>query len=1152
MVRKRDKLYIVNRWNQPLFAQGVDREHNNIFDGLGSSALNTNISSGANGWNWGSNTGTADWLDGTSFGNFLSQTNYNNYQNSGYANYGVRQLTGTPSYTLSSDALSGLSAAQQATQQTADASSGTSKTGSSSWGKAGIAAGLAAAGSIGKSEKFKRGAYDALDPLHHLAGGRESTIGNGLGDAGVSVFNAGAQSGNGYMMIAGAALKAGGSLWNTLAGYKLNKENIAKVENSNALTRDNSAKLASSQTTEDFFNTASSIRGAGHKMSLDEVGKDSVFNKGATNKMNSLNKETAQVDSYAAHGMTLGAQNVSKNMNESAFANSAAFGGPLSMMGDSTGAIDYGFMSDYLTNKRKAVEAKNRVPNSIFNTLQAAPLSTFALGGDLQIDGGDYSNGLTHIDAGGSHEENPYQGVQMGISRENGNPNLLEQDETVFNDYVYSKRIKADSETKKKFHVNKNTEISFADLSKKIEKESLERPNDPISQNALKKQLSMLAEEQERQKVEQQAKEEAEAQAAFEQLPPEQQQAIMQQMAMQEQQEQQQAQEEQLMEQQAQQQDMQGNMPEDNGQQLSAEQQQMLAQQEGQEEQLQQPQMEETQMAACGGKINRFDNGGRANRIKTGIYNALNKVVKGGIYTDSDFKKWLAAQKLQDITDWENLSKNTAFMDALKKVSPALRDAMSRGYNFDPYSPSQSKALTFDFLHGGWGQEDYASWKDSKDPAWLEAVEAGKVNDQMTSEEIGEALKSTAAYRRGTDWLKADESNRLRYLQQIFNSKEAPEAAKAYAAKFVDANGWLEDAKRDYQTIFEDPNNVGVRNTHPGTYWKTPIEVARDKAAINYVVNPDGSVEEIVGDVPKAWKNLGSYNWLKDNVDTSANYFERPIEATPATVEAPETEAKKSKKPIHLPTWGREAALGAPLVSLAMKASGIGAPDYSRIDKAVSSLGSPVYATYKPISSYLRYSPMDIWYEQNRLNANSRATDRAIANSASPIGTKMAGWLANNLNNQTASADLYKKGLEYNDALRLQKANFDRDTDKFNAEAFNTTSRTNAEIANSHRRARSQMQMDAAKERLNTDASWYQGIYKDVGNIFTGLGNWGKENQQHNMIANMAADAIFGPMRGQYITQDYLQDAEENVRKGKRKVISAKGGKISRKKGLTI
>ena len=37
---KKNKLYTANKWNQPLFALGVDRKYQNIFDGLTDSNLN--------------------------------------------------------------------------------------------------------------------------------------------------------------------------------------------------------------------------------------------------------------------------------------------------------------------------------------------------------------------------------------------------------------------------------------------------------------------------------------------------------------------------------------------------------------------------------------------------------------------------------------------------------------------------------------------------------------------------------------------------------------------------------------------------------------------------------------------------------------------------------------------------------------------------------------------------------------------------------------------------------------------------------------------------------------------------------------------------------------------------------------------------------
>ena len=231
-----------------------------------------------------------------------------------------------------------------------------------------------------------------------------------------------------------------------------------------------------------------------------------------------------------------------------------------------------------------------------------------------------------------------------------------------------------------------------------------------------------------------------------------------------------------------------------------------------------------------------------------------------------------------------------------------------------------------------------------------------------------------------------------------------------------------------------------------------------------------------------------------------------------------------------------------PLVGLGMQAMGIGKPNYSRMDASVEAAsGSPALASYKPIGNYLTYNPMDIWYEQNRMDANSRATDRAILNNASPIGTKMAGLLANGYNSQIADGDLYRKALEYNDAKRQKVAEFNRGTDMYNADAFTKTSATNAEIANRQRQFKAQMQMDAARQRMAADAAWNQGIYGNVSGLFKGISDLGRENAQHNMIANMAADGIFGVMTPKSNT-------------GKRVVTTKKscGGKIKRKRGLTF
>lgn len=1155
-MKKKNKLYTANKWNKPLFAQGIDREHQNVFDGFFSSTLDTSLSEP------GLLSGNSSGLD-----------------------YHVPQLF-KPNVTMPTDWSDGLQSklavqnsqnlvngfGTEAAKNNPFSSFKGSAGNKAAVGQALTGIGLEMTGLIGRSEKNPRGLWDAADPVHYLAGGRGSAVGNGLSDAGVGLFKTSAMSGNGLGMLAGAGLKVIGGLTNAAFGVKWNKDTINGIENHTNAMRTNAEGITGATTSDDFLNKTANLSTAALNFSKGDIGKDGWFTHKVGKKYRALKNTQATAQAYANHAITTGAENVDKNLDDSVFTNFAAFGGPLSITDNNNnmGAIDYNFMSDYLTSKNKSAEVKNKIPTNIFGSLASTPLfalgggihikkshrglftkeakehgmgvqefashvlankdkyspevvkranfarnaTKFALGGDMQTNGSDFSNGLMHIDAGLSHEENPYDGVQLGTDVQ-GKPNLVEEGETIFDDYVFSKRIKADAQTKKRFHIGKNADISYADLSKKLEKESAERPNDAISQAGLEKQMHDLANEQERQKSEMQTKE---AQEVFASLPPDQQRAIMQQVAMEEQQAQQQQMEQPTEE-----------VP------LQAEQQSVNEQM--MQQPAEQPTVEEPQMNACGGKINKYDKGGD---MKQRFYNLLSPYVDGGIHTDSDFDKWLLAQKLDRITDWDNILNNKAFMNAVSAQNPALGDAISKGYDFGTYVPKANNKLTFDFTHGGWGKEDYDAWNGSTDAAWKEAVRKGLVKKGMNSEEIGKALSQTDAYRRGSDWLKADENNRLTYLQQILNSQDAPQAARDYAAKYVDANGWLKDAKRDYQTIFEDPNGTGVRNTHPGTYWKTPNEILRGKQTGNYVVNDDGSIEEIYGNVPKDWTSAGNYSWQDDKSDYTYNYYKRPVASTDVTDNNGDNQEEITPK--HKNEKLRYAGFLGPLVGLGMQAMGIGKPDYSRMDSAVETAsGAPALASYKPIGNYLTYNPMDIWYEQNRLDANSRATDRAILNNASPIGTKMAGLLANGYNSQIADGDLYRKALEYNDAKRQKVAEFNRGTDKYNADAFTKTSATNAEIANRQRQFRAQMQMDVARQRMAADAAWNQGIYGNVSGLFKGISDLGRENAQHNMIADMAADGIFGVMTPKSNT-------------GRRVVTTKKacGGKIKRKRGLTF
>lgn len=129
--------------------------------------------------------------------------------------------------------------------------------------------------------------------------------------------------------------------------------------------------------------------------------------------------------------------------------------------------------------------------------------------------GGNFSNGVTIIGNGGSHEENPFEGVPMGIAPD-GTPNLVEQGEVKFNDYIFSNRLFATGGLLAAHNLPTTyADHSFADIAERLSKESSERPNDPISKRGLMSSMTRLQQAQEQVRMEEQSKRESRGKNLF-------------------------------------------------------------------------------------------------------------------------------------------------------------------------------------------------------------------------------------------------------------------------------------------------------------------------------------------------------------------------------------------------------------------------------------------------------------------------------------------------------------------------------------------------------------------------------------------------------------------------------------------------------------
>ena len=145
-------------------------------------------------------------------------------------------------------------------------------------------------------------------------------------------------------------------------------------------------------------------------------------------------------------------------------------------------------------NKRLVASINDRAGNITLNNANMARLNMAAFGGPLHS--GTFDNGVRFITEGNSHEKNPYGGVLQGIATD-GLPNLVEEGEVIYNDYVYSKRLNVPDKDKEALGLKKNKTYTYADAAEVLQRESEERPNDALSKRNLEAMMLRLQDSQE-------------------------------------------------------------------------------------------------------------------------------------------------------------------------------------------------------------------------------------------------------------------------------------------------------------------------------------------------------------------------------------------------------------------------------------------------------------------------------------------------------------------------------------------------------------------------------------------------------------------------------------------------------------------------------
>lgn len=351
--------------------------------------------------------------------------------------------------------------------------------------------------------------------MSELGEGITKAVGSAVGQVGGGLIGGGLQSGAGNVFqglsgiasaipgpwgaVASAGLGLVGGLTNRMFGSKMNTENIAKVEA-------NINNLKNFQSNASDFDTLSqnwANADLGTTFSNSFIGKDGWFSNKAKKKAADLRRQVEAGNAWVQNSLNNNAENIVTTQMQNLLANYAAFGGPLFAEG---GRIhikpeNRGKFTETKRRTGKTTEelthSKNPVTRKRAIFAQNAKKWHHAFGGDLMTHGADFDTGLTLVGNGGTHEENPNEGVPMGMDSE-GIPNLVEEGEVIFNDYVFSKRLKVPKAVRKKYKLRGTKPLTFADAAIQMSKESEERPNDPISQAGLEDGMMklMMAQEQ--------------------------------------------------------------------------------------------------------------------------------------------------------------------------------------------------------------------------------------------------------------------------------------------------------------------------------------------------------------------------------------------------------------------------------------------------------------------------------------------------------------------------------------------------------------------------------------------------------------------------------------------------------------------------------
>ena len=679
----------------------------------------------------------------------------------------------------------------------------------------------------------------------------------------------------------------------------------------------------------------------------------------------------------------------------------------------------------------------------------------FASGGDA--DNTDFSNGVTEYNEGGTHEENPNGGVPVGTDSK-GTPNLVEQGEVRYKDYIYSNRLSPSKEVLDKVGLSPlYSKYSFAKCAEILSRESKERPNDPISQNGLNSLMSRLKDAQDMTKegTEKVPVEQSQP-SSDEQVQPTNNQNIMQ--------------------------EVQGENPDEEPQ-------------ENTQEEVENNNGETQQYAEGGDLFNK--------------YNGVN-ILSLGTEQDPD--------NLSIVSPDHGLPKKVLINSKTRKPIKGIYDKQDMllygddGYiytpngtviarpNKDPKSKTKYPYLRNDYaVVNRFGakvsypfdpKRSYTSRYVTYPDASYYTGEIHKMNGKVVYSRNGERTNINPDK-------EVKSTNEL--IRKIYENKNNP-IVKDDNNPVVDNTG---TPKKD--GINSGSSDHSTKSKY--TKSKSTSNINSQEQALNENLNTSAIDElgKILAQNKEGYKVTPTITEgdLQKNAKAIIDN-QKEQEAKDYIDQFSKNNTGKSwdkSKLRYAPVVGSAIGVISDLMGLTNK------PNYDNENWLISQVNSQPNVNYKPSGNYLGYNPVDRDYALNKFNSAYSASREQLADTANGNRANLQAQLAN-LNNS------YLGGLGDNEMkIELQNIANRNDVDKYN----NSLDQANAEMAMKAQMAnveqdrfRLQAFENAAQMKNAKDAATSQAKSANLTNLFDNIGNVGREEYQSNQLQWMKNNGIFG------------------------------------------